>query len=263
MDVCMALFFSKIPLVVSERNDPSIDPASNVKRLLRNVLYCRPNWFVFQTPDAKRYFSKKIQDRSNIVLNPLSGSIPDCWLGEREKRIVSVGRLNNQKNFPLLIEAFLLFHKKHPDYILEIYGDGMLEDKLKSYISDCQLEEFVFLKGFIKDVHDRIKKAAMFVMSSDFEGLPNALIEAMALGLPSISTDCPCGGPRMLIKDGVNGRLVSVNNVNELCDAMLFCAEEEHAEKLSIESRKIRDIVSREKIVSEWEALIHHIIEAK
>ena len=149
MDVCMALFFSKIPLVVSERNDPSIDPASNVKRLLRNVLYCRPNWFVFQTPDAKRYFSKKIQDRSNIVLNPLSGSIPDCWLGEREKRIVSVGRLNNQKNFPLLIEAFLLFHKKHPDYILEIYGDGMLEDKLKSYISDCQLEEFVFLKGFI------------------------------------------------------------------------------------------------------------------
>ena len=112
-------------------------------------------------------------------------------------------------------------------------------------------------------MHDRIKKAAMFVMSSDFEGLPNALIEAMALVLPSISTDCPCGGPRMLIKDGVNGRLVSVNNVNELCDAMLFCAEEEHAEKLSIESRKIRDIVIREKIVSEWEALIHHIIEAK
>lgn len=118
-----------------------------------------------------------------------------------------MGRFNPQKNYKLLIDAFAQFSKSYPDYTLEIYGDGALRQTMEKYIAKIGLTEKIILCGFCKNVHERIKDAGMYVMSSDFEGLSNAMLEAMALGLPVISTDHPPGGARAYITSYENGIL--------------------------------------------------------
>jgi len=253
IDVCFAMMGLKIPLIVSERNDPKIDPASRVKQCMRRIAYNKPTGFVFQTPDARGYFSKKIREKSCIILNPLSSSLPLPYEGLRDKRIVSVGRLNKQKNFPVLIDAFKEFAKEYPDYILEIYGEGLLEEKIKKYILDSGMQDKISLMGFCKDVHNKINSAAMFVMSSDFEGMPNALLEALALGMPCISTDCPCGGPRMLIEGKDNGILVKVKSSSEILEAMKYMADNpDEAAKMGKKAQCIRDEAKPSSITQMW-----------
>ncbi len=258
IDVCFALRGMKIPVIVSERNDPKIDPASKLKQIMRKIAYRKPKGFVFQTPDAQAYFSKKIQKRSKIILNPLTGVLPEPFEGEREKRIVAVGRLNKQKNFPMLIDAFLEFIKNHPEYVLEIYGEGVLEEQLKKYIEEKQLSEKVILKGFCKDVHEKTLSAEMFVMSSDFEGMPNALLEALAIGLPCISTDCPCGGPRMLIKPYENGILVPIKDSAKMLEAMEYMAKNpDKAKEMAKNAIKVRERADVDTITKEWLEIVN------
>ena len=252
IDVSIALMCCHVPLIVSERNDPSIDPPSRLKRMVRNVVYWRPNGFVFQTNDAKCYFKHRIQKKATIILNPLVAELPKPFQGEREKKIVSVGRLEKQKNYPMLLQAFERFHHEKPDYILEIYGEGQLEKEILDIIEQRKLSDCVKLMGFCTDVHEKIKDAAMFVMTSDYEGLPNALIEAMALGLPCISTDCPCGGPKTLIDNHKNGILINVGNVDELLRAMLRLTDASEGRDLGINAQAIRTRVDKELVTKQW-----------
>lgn len=260
IDVCFAAWGLKVPVIVSERNDPAVDPASRTKQLMRKLAYCRANGFVFQTPDAQAYFNKKIQKKSCIILNPLTSLIPEPYEGLREKRIVAVGRLNKQKNFPLLIRAFSEFVKKEPEYILEIYGEGLLENEIRRLIQEKDLQDRVILKGFCKDVHERTRSAAFFVMTSDFEGMPNALIEAMALGLPCISADCPCGGPRMLIQHGENGLLFPVREEAALLEAMYqMTSDPEAAAAMGKNARTIKEKVQLDGVTDQWDRYIQKI----
>lgn len=264
IDVCYALFGMNIPIIVSERNDPMTDPASKAKKLMRWIAYYKPKSFVFQTPDAQAYFSKRIQKRSRIVLNPLGENMPQRFMGKREKRIVAVGRLNKQKNFPLLIDAFAEFLKTHPDRILEIYGEGLLESEIREYIQNKGLQDKISLRGFCKDVHHKILCAEMFVMSSDFEGMPNALLEAMALGLPCISTDCPCGGPKMLIESYANGILVPIKDSRKLLEAMCFMADHpEKAREMSERAVSVRDRAALDQVTAQWLDLVNLCKEGK
>ena len=260
IDVCFAAVGLKVSVIVSERNDPSIDPASRVKRLLRKLAYGRADGYVFQTPDAQTYFSKKIQKKSCVILNPLTANLPEPYMDQRDKRIVAVGRLNKQKNYPLLLKVFEQFAKAHPEYTLEIYGEGLLEETLHADIAQRNLQDKVILKGFCEDVHKQIRTAAFFVMTSDFEGMPNALIEAMALGLPCISTDCPCGGPRMLISSGENGLLIPIKDEEALAQAMHQLVENpELAARMGKNAECIKTQVQRDVIVDQWLAYITEI----
>jgi glycosyltransferase involved in cell wall biosynthesis len=176
-------------------------------------LYKKADGFVFQTEDAAKYFEGIIKCDSKIIPNPINPKfIKEPYKGEREKNIVTVGRLESQKNQKMLIEAFGKIESKYPEYSLLIYGDGSKKEELQDLIKEKGLENKVILKGKIDDVENVIDKAKMFVLSSDYEGMPNALMEAMALGLPCISTDCPCGGPRYLMENGKSGLLVPVGN---------------------------------------------------
>lgn len=262
-EVCFALAGIDIPIIVSERNDPSIDPASKVRQILRKLAYFKPKHFVFQTLDAQMYFSSKIQERSTIVFNPLTEGLPEPFCGQREKKIVSICRLNQQKNIPLLIDAFNDFILLHPDYTLEIFGDGSIRDNIENYIRKLQLQDRVILRGFCKDVHQQILNASMFVLSSDYEGMPNALMEAMAIGIPCISTDCPCGGPRMLIRHGENGMLIPVAGKEELKQTMCYFADHpEDAARMGKNAEQLRIIASTREICSVWEMLIIECVKA-
>ena len=153
---------------------------------------------------------------------------------------------------------------KYPRLKLLIYGSGPLEKELKSYVKHLNLENKVIFKGEVDDIKTAIYKAKMFVLASDYEGMPNALMEAMALGVPCISTDCPCGGPKYLIKNEDNGLLVPIKNNNELTKAMLKLLDNENlSNKISrnafLNSRKYEP----NKICLLWEKEIFKILSKK
>ena len=217
----LALIGTGIPVYVSERNNPWVMPDVKITRLLRKVAYPFAKGIIFQTQMAKSFFPEYIQKKGVVLQNPVDATrIPEPYIGERKKVFAAVGRLEPQKNFPMLIKAFSEFHKEEKDYQLIIYGEGKERTNLEKLIKQLNLEGAVILPGRNKDVLNAINDYAAFILSSNYEGKPNVLIEAMCMGMPVISTDCPSGGPRELIHNGENGLLIDVNNVEEMKRAM-------------------------------------------
>ena len=254
-------FKVKCKTIISVRNDPSVEFKSFVYKILMKWLFPKTDGIVFQTEDAKNYFSKKIRNKGTIIPNPINEDfIGEKYDGTRQKNIVSVGRLELQKNHELLINAFSNVLKKHNDYNLIIYGEGSLKEKLEEQIKNLNLSDKVHLPGKIDNVKEKIIDAGMFVLSSSYEGMPNALMEAMALGIPVVSTDCPCGGPKFLIKNNINGILVENKNQSELEDAMNKIIEDSNfGNKISKEAHKICDELNPKKINKCWENYIYKI----
>lgn len=247
--VLMAALFININLIISERNDPN----QYEHPIIRNILYFFTKKIVFQTEDAKLCFSKRLQRLGTVILNPVSDTLPATYVGEREKKVVAVGRLDEQKNHKVLIEAFADFEKEHPEYSLDIYGRGPLEAQLTNYINELGLDKKIHLCGFRKDVWSEVADAAIYVLSSDYEGMPNSLLEAMAMGMPVISTDCPIGGAAMLIEHEVNGLLVPVANREKLHSAMCFMAENPQVAELYAKAAvKVRENLSVKQISDAW-----------
>lgn len=255
--------FLNIKTVISVRNDPKIEYKSKKDKLLMKLLYPKADGYIFQTEEAKRYFNKKIQDNAIIIPNPINETFKrESYADEREKIIVSVGKLEEQKNQMLLIKAFQEVEKKYDNYKLIIYGEGSLRAKFESEIEKIGLKGKILLPGISNNLKEELYKKKMFILSSDYEGMPNALMEAMALGLPVISTNCPCGGPEFLIKDEINGILVPVNNKDKLVEAMLQLIEnEKFSRKIGIEATKISEDLAPKKINEIWEKYILSIIK--
>ncbi len=140
------------------------------------------------------------------------------------------------------MQAFSDFHKEYPDYVLEIYGKGELEETLKKNTAEMGLGERVIWHGFCPDVRKRIADAGMYVLSSDFEGISNSMLEAMAMGIPVIATDCPIGGCAEYIQNGKNGLLVPVGDRKAMADAMKRLAEDQGlAASVSENGSRIRE----------------------
>jgi glycosyltransferase involved in cell wall biosynthesis len=184
---------------------------------------------------------------------------------KRKKEIVTVGRITDQKNQMLLLKAFKEINLKYPDYVLKLYGDiqdNKVYDKMIKYISENRLEGKVIFMGLKTDIGDYIKDACAFVLPSDYEGMPNALIEAMVLGLPVISTDCPCGGPKMLIEDKKNGMLVPVGDKNALEKVLEYMiTHEKEAGNMGQEARKLIELVNPDKICTQWMDYILELVK--
>ena len=253
---CFAALFGltiKNKIVLSERNDPAQYPESRVYRCFRNFCFYFADVCVFQTEDAKKYFSKRIQNKGVVIPNPINCNIPHFSRDNVEKIIISTGRLKRQKNFPLLINAFALFSKDFPDYQLNIYGNGDLLDELRSLAKKQHVSEKVRFYEFVDDIWPIMAKASMFVMSSDYEGISNSMLEAMAIGIPTICTDCPVGGARLMIENGVNGLLVPVGDVDALANAMKRIAEDKRlALSLGNNGKKIRGKYPIAEIARRW-----------
>ncbi len=251
--VILSLIGTHIPVYVSERNNPWVMPDVKITRLLRKVSYPFAKGIIFQTKMAQSFFPKSIQKKSIVLSNPVDASrIPEPYVGERRKVIAAVGRLAPQKNFDLLLDAFKDFHDLHSDYRLNIYGEGPLKKHLQEKIDDYGLHDIAFLKGHSSHVLDDIREDAMFVLSSDYEGMPNALIEAMCMGMPVISTDCPSGGPRELIINNKNGLLVEPKNVVQLSSAMSIICDPKKQKGFSMEAVKLKKVYTDIDVFHSW-----------
>lgn len=236
-------------LLVSERNDPTRIPHQK----LRNWAYRKAEKLVFQTEDMKKCFPKDIRDKSVVIPNPVAENILDAFYGERQKKIVSVARLQPQKNQKLLINAFADFCKTTSEFELHIYGVGELEQELRNQIQELGMNDKIFLKGFSNHVMEEIRNSMMFVLSSDYEGIPNSMIEALALGIPVISTDCPVGGPAVYIESGVSGILVPVGDAKAMAQAMeRIASDTAYAEYLAENGKKIKEKFSLKKIADRF-----------
>ena len=243
----------KCKLILSERNDPRFYPAGKGQRALRKLTYGRADGYVFQTPEAKSWFSEKIQRRGTIIFNPVNPALPAAFSGTRTKRVVTAVRLEPQKNLKMAVDAFAKLSGEYPEYVFEIYGKGSLREELAAYIDECGLTESVFLKGNSSTLYTDILDAEMFVLSSDFEGMSNSMLEAIAMGIPTISTDYPSGGARAIIEDGVNGLLIPVGDTDSLYRAMKRLIEEPGlAEKISLNGVELQHRLAVEQISAQW-----------
>ncbi len=242
----------RFPMIVSVRSDPVVEYNFLPYKIMMKTLYPRADGFIFQTEDAKNYFSKKIQKKSVIIPNPINKeAIRTSYNGNRKKEIVAVGRLIKEKNYPLLLQVYKSILKDFPDYKLLIYGEGRLKKELENYARGLGLKEQVLFLGQVDNVFDAIYKSRVFIMTSSHEGMPNALMEAMALGLPVIAIDCPCGGPRFLIKNNENG--VLVKNKKELEEAVIrVLSDDAFSSKIGKNANLIANDLEPDQIFLRW-----------
>jgi glycosyltransferase involved in cell wall biosynthesis len=260
----MACRGTNVPVVISIRTDPAGHYDTRIDQLQIHFLFPRAAGAVFQTTQQKEFFKPYCQDQSAIILNPVNPKYVGVPKPEkRDKVVIQHARLVDFKNQPMLIDAFMKVHEKHPDWSLEIWGgdshDGtreILEEKILS----CHAEGFVHLCGPSDELEKIIPKAGVYAFSSDWEGLPNSLIEAMALGMPIVATDCPCGGPAEIIQNGVNGLLVPIKNPDALADGICRLIEDRDlAEKLGEEARKIKDRCGEDIIYRQWKEYLESV----
>lgn len=267
LPITMVLLFSlrgiiKAPMIAAERCDPA-SYSKGMQFLLRKLAPRADAW-VFQTADAMKWYEGRIKQGIVIpnAINPAFLRPP--YMGEREKTIVGAGRLADQKNFPLLLEAFAAVADRVPAYQLVIYGKGPQEALLKAKAAELGLQDRVTFAGYVENMPEELEKAGIFVLSSNYEGMPNALMEAMALGLPVISTDCPCGGPKFLIEHGKNGLLVPVRDVTAITEALTELLEHpEKANAMGQAARTIAEPLAPEVIYAKWEAYIKELVDKR
>lgn len=242
-------------VVVSERNDPSLVGNGVVKGRIREFLYRKVDMLVCQTATAAEFFPDAIPKQ--VIQNPIKDHLPLPFEGKRRLTITTFCRLEKQKNLGMLIRAFASFRKAHPDYTLEIYGNGSERQALLTLVESLSLNEVVTLEPSKADIHEIVRDCSMFVLPSDFEGLSNSMLEAMAVGLPTISTDTPSGGARSVITNGINGLLVPVNDEEKLLHAMLrVAADDNAAELMGKNAAEVREQLSLSRVAIQWERAV-------
>lgn len=261
-----AAYFIKIPVLISVRTDPTQHYYRLSDKLQIRFLFPRADGCVFQTEGAREYFAPRLQDNSRIILNPINDKyigVPEP--GKRIKTVVQSGRLVDFKNQPMLIRAFVKVHEKHPDYDLKIYGgdsyDGTREI-LEDLIQKNGAEDYIHLMGASDSLEKDLANAALFAFTSDWEGLPNALMEAMALGLPIVATDCPCGGPRTIMTNEVDGLLIPIKDEEALVDGINCLIENpELAGQLGRQARKIAERANGQAVFEQWRDYIEELCD--
>lgn len=214
----LASFLDNIPLIRTIRNSPWHESDGIIQKKFRNYLNKKAIAIMVQNDEQIEFFPSKFKNKIYVVPNPLS----NCFV-ETEKNnysneirsIVTAGRLVKQKNHKLLITAFSSIVKKFSNVRLEIYGVGVEEENLQDIIKKLELEDKCFLMGRSDNMENILINADLFVMTSDFEGMPNSLMEAMTVGIPSLSSDCKTG-PKSFITHKENGLLFKTGSVESL-----------------------------------------------
>lgn len=236
--VSLATRITHIPHVACERNNPLYSPSDETERIHRDESFKEAEGCIFQTNLAANYFRDRIRGLYKIIRNPVSIDAEYCEYQERHNKFVAVGRYVKQKNYPVLLEAFRRFTVVYPNYKLEIYGKcSEYYNQILKIVDSLELNHNVKLMNETKQIHQHIRTAKAFISTSLYEGIPNALSEAVALGIPCIATDIP--GSREIIRRYNSGILVSQNNIEEIVNAMCCVQSKDVFNKLTCNRNKI------------------------
>lgn len=242
-----------IPVIISERGDPYLH--NNIFERMKRWVISHAEGGVFQTQKARARYGKQLQTRSVVIHNPNTVNVltPPLWNNRRDE-IAFVARFDIfQKRQDLMVKAFEIVSKQIPDIKLVFYGDGPEQKQIVRLVDELGLKNKVVFKGLVKNIPEAIRESKVFVAASDYEGLPNALIEAMACGLPCVSTDCSPGGARELIQDGVNGLIVPCGDTNAIAEKIIYMLNNPaEAERMGQEAQKIVDRLEPTKIFGKW-----------
>lgn len=258
--LCISLIGMKNrPIIISsERADPSKPTHHKVEKYLRNWAYNYSDHMVFQTEDARQFFKNLDVSRTSIIKNPISNKLPQANTGIRNKNIIAIGRLTEQKNFEMLIRTFEKISKEYPSYKLDIYGEGPLENNLLLLISKLSLNDKVKIHKFSDSIYEVLNESGIYVSCSNYEGISNTMLEALSLGVPTICTDCPVGGAKENIIDGVNGLLIDTNNEIQLYNSIRkIITNESLAKTLSNNYKIVRNKLDVKNIGEQWIKLIN------
>lgn len=254
---------TKNRIIISERGDANRLMKHRYGYKFIEKYYERADKVVFQTLDAQNIYPKNIASKGTVIFNPIKENLPERYAGERNKNITTFCRISYQKNLPLLVEAFAELHKVYDDYRLRIIGDTANADdekalkETKEIIAKLEIGEFVDFEPFSLSVHEIIIKDAVYVNSSDYEGMSNAMLEALAIGMPVVCTDCPVGGAKAIIKNGENGILVPMKDKKSLAEALCkIIDDKELSQRLSENAVTIKDELSLSNIAKKWMELI-------
>lgn len=246
---------TNIPIVISERNDPAHDRRSGLEIKLCKYFYGKADLVVFQTNYQKSFYGKHCEKNSVIIGNPIAAPI---YRGKHNSQdIISVGKLMEQKNHPMLIKAFAKIADEYPNRKVHIFGDGELYKELQNLINELGMVGRVILEGNTDQVFDAFHKYQYFVMTSNYEGMSNALLEAMLSGMTCIST--AWNGIEDIIKDGINGYLVPVGDENILADKLrrVFDSDNKLISKAGIQTA---NIYKTENIISRWFEALNSVL---
>lgn len=299
----------KIPTVVSVRSDPAREFGSDMIRRLSFAMFKRAAGIVVLTNEAKDYFSPALQKKAVVMPNAIDRKFVDVleakkeWYGvdgdaladsdnpdaislmyaKRRHEVITVGRIDDNKNQKMLVDAFAMVADKHPDWTLHIYGDGEGRMNLVEHVvgldkqaasegryragnrdeegNYTNISDRIIFHGVTDNVANVMAGRAIFVLPSKQEGMPNALIEAMVMGMACISTDCPCGGPRDLIKDGVNGLLTQVTDVSTMADDLdNLMSDETLRQVLGTQASLLIDRVHPDKVCRQWQEYLESLV---
>lgn len=231
-----------------------INIEGRLNKILWKICYITADHVILQASDQASFFSEKIQKKCSVIPNPISDKYNKVYkknIVDKMTNVIAVGRIDPQKNYEMMIEGFSRIIKVHPEMNLKIFGEGdeAYLISLKKLIRDKGSQNNIFFMGRTNQIEIEYLNSDLFLMTSDFEGLPNALMEAMASRLICISTNCKTG-PRDLIDNGVNGFLIETGNVDELENLIykVVTLSEEKKGKIADKARsRILDYCSNEK----------------
>ena len=254
----LALIGVEVPVISSERIDPRKSPF--VRNILRRIFLPLTTHLVVQTKDIKAFYPEFIQKKTSIIYNPVSETVFHLQDEPKENVIISVGKLDGQKNQKLLINAFARIADKFPEWKLVIYGEGRERDSLESLVSSfkSQVSSRIQLPGRCETVIEKMNRAKVFAFSSDFEGMSNAILEAVCVGLPVVTTNV--SGAAELVKDGEGGFVVPIRNGKALADSLrILLKDESLMHKMAQHNKATAKNFKLDMIVDQWESLILHI----
>lgn len=259
----LSTFGLSVKKVISVRNDPYREYGYGLWRYFFSLLFCFADGCVFQTKEAANYFPKMVRKKAKVIFNPVNEKFFNTtWKGIK-KEIVCVGRLTEQKNPILAIEAFIDILKSFPKYKLSFYGDGEMRDFLIEMCHKKGLDNKVNFYGQVDDIEKIFSEGKIYFLTSDYEGMPNALMEAMAVGIPVIATDCPCGGPRSLIRNQNEGILVPCRDSQAFVKvASDLLMNESKCKELSYNEKERSKKFLPLNILTEWKKYLDYIGEA-
>ena len=250
--VCSAFLPTRV--VVSVVAEPTLEYPTPIMKLLLQVLFGDADGIVMQTHRQQLFLRYGLRKASVILPNSVNPAFDrERYEGERKLNVYTVGRLDENKNQAMAIDAFGKVLKAHPDAKLILCGEGPQKASLIKRAGDAGIEDRCEFAGQVSNVADRLTEAYAFVLTSDTEGMPNTLLEAMSLGIACISTDCPCGGPAEMIENGKNGILVGVRDSDALARALINLMDDPaYADALDRSARDTMKAYRPEAVNRKW-----------